>query len=156
MTIDLNDKRIATQSIKIIAERIATEGPLIQQLEAFNFEMEDLFESQFIQMSGNYTFADEWDAGKFLKSLGFCVDESQDRTVFDRLAHYLRIMADLFPDKIISFVNIPTYLTETQYNELCETVASLQLSVLSYEQGTNESRKNLENVLYIDENYLEH
>lgn len=155
LLIDLNDKRIVTQAIKIVSERIILEDSVIQRLEALNYEMEDAFEDQFIQMFGNYSFADEWDSGKYLKSLGFCIDESKDRTVFERLMHYLRIMSDLFPDKIISFVNLPTYLTDTQYNEICETAAALQLRVLSYEQKTCSSRKNLENVLYIDENYLE-
>lgn len=69
--------------------------------------------------------------------------------------HYVRLMADLFPDKVIAFVNLPVYLTKAQYNELCELAVSLQLCVLSYEQGGSVGNGNLENMLYVDKDYLE-
>ena len=87
--------------------------------------------------------------------LGFAVDDSQDLTVYERLQHFMRIAADLFPEKVIALVNLSNYLTSAQYNELCELVASLQLCVLSYEQGSQLALGNLENVLYVDANYLE-
>lgn len=155
MLLDLNDKRIAGQMIKTIVGRLVAEGDSMQSLERINCLMEDVFEDRFLQMSADYRFADEWDAAKYLKLLGLEVDASEDHTVYDKVQHYMRIMADLFPDKVIALVNLPLYLTRKQYSAVCELVASLQLCVLSYERGASTAAGNLENVLLVDRNYLE-
>lgn len=155
LLLDLNDKRIANQLIKTIVGRLVTEGDSVQALERTNCLMEEVFEDQFLQMSADYQFADEWDAAKYLKLLGVEVDASEDHTVYDKVQHYMRVMADLFPDKVIALINLPLYLTEKQYSAICELVASLQLCVLSYERGAATAAGNLENVLLIDRDYLE-
>lgn len=155
LSLDLNDRRIVAQAIKVVAERMALEENAGYALEIINCEMEDIFAEQFVQMSANYYLADDWDLSKYLKMLGFGVDDSEDRTVYEKLQHFLRISADLFPEKVIAIVNASNYLTDAQYNEFCELVASLQLCVLSYEQGLRVAAGHLENVLSIDINYLE-
>lgn len=155
LLLDLNDKRIVNQLIKTIVGRLVAEGDSVQALERINCLMEEVFEDQFLQMSADYQFADEWDAVKYLKLLGVEVDASEDHTVYDKVQHYMRVMADLFPDKVIALINLPLYLTEKQYSAICELVASLQLCVLSYERGAATAAGNLENVLFIDRDYLE-
>lgn len=155
LLLDLNDRRILSQAIKLLSERMAFDTSVLQMLEKMNYEIEALFEEQCLQMSADYLFSDEWDTSKYLKMLGFGVDDAADSTVFQKTTHFLRLMSDLFPDKVIAFVNLPVYLTEMQYNEICELAASLQLCVLSYERGVRASAGHLENILYIDENYLE-
>ena len=155
LMLDLNDKRILSQAIKTIVERLAIEEDASRALEGMSCRIDEVFENQFLQMSANYCLSDDWDSAKYLKMLGFAVDDSQDLTVYERLQHFMRIAADLFPEKVIALVNLSNYLTSAQYNELCELVASLQLRVLSYEQGSQLALGNLENVLYVDANYLE-
>lgn len=155
LCIDLNDKRIVAAGIKSIVNRMLNLDGEIDALEKKNFEMESVFENQFVQMSADYVLADSWDATKYLKMLGFGVDDSGDVTVYDKVQHFLRIAADLFPEKIIAFVNLQVYLTRDQYVELCKMIASLELCVLSYEQGVLYDSEHFENVLFIDANYLE-
>lgn len=155
LLLDLNDKRIISQAVKTVIERMALEGDVAHALEAINCEIEDIFSDQLVQMSANYCFADDWDSSKYLKMLGFGVDDSEDRTVYEKLQHFVRLAADLFPEKVIAIVNVSNYLTSAQYNEFCELVASLQLCVLSYEQGSRIAAGHLENVLFVDANYLE-
>lgn len=155
LMVDLNDRRIISQAIKTIVERMSFEGDGVHLLEQTSCQIDAVFEGAFLQMSADYCLADDWDSSKYLKSFGFAIDESQDATVCERLNHFLRVAADLFPEKVIAFVNLPNYLTSSQYNELCETVVALQLCVLSYEQGSRSVSGNLENVLYIDSGYLE-
>ena len=155
LSLDLNDKRIATQMLKTVVERIATEGDSVQALEKINYQIEDIIEEQFLQMSADYRFADVWDASKYLKMLGLCIDDSEDITVYDKVRHFMRAMSDLFPDKVIALVNLPLYLTGEQYGAVCELVASLQLCVLSYERRGAVASRDFENVLFIDADYLE-
>ena len=153
--LNLNDKRIVTQALKFIVTRMVEEGSSLNSLERLNLEMESVLEDQFLQMQADYCVTEEWDATKYLKMLGFGIDDSSDRTLFEKLLHFLRLMTDLFPDQVIAFVNLPNYLTAEQYNVFCEQVASLQLCVLSYEQGLRTAQSDFENVLSIDANYLE-
>lgn len=155
LALDLNDKRIVSLASKTMLERIAAESGMLQQLESINMEIEEIFFGQFIQMSANYFFSDDWDGAKFFKMMGFGLDDTEDRTLHEKLIHLLKVAADLFPEKILSFVNLPIYLSDEQYNEFCETAISLQLIVLSYEQGDRQAFRHFENGLFIDANYLE-
>lgn len=153
--LDLNDKRIVSQASKLVIARLVEEGASLGLLEKLNLQMEEVLEGQFLQMQADFFLSDEWDAAKYLKLLGFAVDSSGDRTIFERLQHYVRLMTDLFPDQVIAFVNLSNYLSAEQYNMFCEQVAALQLCVLSYEQGVGLARSQFENVLFVDANYLE-
>lgn len=153
--LDLNDKRIVAQAAKTVVHRIVEEGASANLLEQLNLRIEDVLEEQFFQMSADYRLADEWDLSKYLKALGFGVDDSEDATLYDRLRHFARIAADLFSDKVIALVNLPVYLSREEYNDFCKYVASLELCVLSYELGDRPGETDLENVLFIDADYLE-
>ena len=155
LQIDLNDRRIVAQAIKVLVGRFAAEGDLIHHLLHMNEQMEDMLEGQFLQMTGDYCLADDWEVSKYLKMLGFRIDDTEDATVYQKLVHFIKLVADLYPDWVIAFVNLPSYLAAQQYNEFCNLVIALQLRVLSYEQSDIRRRSNLENVLYIDSDYLE-
>ena len=155
LQIDLNDRRIVSQALKTLVTRFAAEGDFLHRLFNMYEQMEEMLEDQFIQMTGDYCLADVWEVSKYLKMLGFCVDDTEDVTVYQKLVHFVRLVADLYPDWVVAFVNLPTYLTEEQYNDFCDLVVALQLRVLSYEQSGIRRRSNLENVLYIDADYLE-
>ena len=155
LTIDLNDKRILSAAMKTILARMTCEGDCVGLMEGMNCRIEEVFEGQFDLMNADYYFSELWDGAKYLKIAGFGIDDAADRSVFDRLTHFIRICADLFSEGVIAFVNVPTYLNDEQYNEFCELVAAQQLCVLSYEQGSGNGFGDLENGLYIDADYLE-
>lgn len=155
LAIDLNDRRIVAAAMKKVLARVVSEGDCVGLMEEMNCRIEEVFEGQFGQMSADYYFSESWDAAKYLKMAGFAIDDAGDRTVFDRLTHFIRICADLFPESVIAFVNAPVYLTDEQYNEFCELAVAQQLCVLSYEQGGGNKFGNLENGLHIDADYIE-
>lgn len=155
LAIDLNDRRIVATAMKKVLARVVSEGGCVGFMEEMNCRIEEVFEGQFEQMSADYYFSESWDAAKYLKMVGFAIDDAGNRTVFDRLTHFIRICADLFPESVIAFVNAPVYLTDEQYNEFCELVVAQQLCVLSYEQGASNKFGNLENGLHIDADYIE-
>lgn len=155
LAIDLNDRRIISAAMKAILAQMVSDGECVGLMEEMNCRIEEVFEGQFEQMNADYYFSEPWDAAKYLKMAGFAIDDADDRTVFDRLTHFIRICADLFPESVIAFVNAPIYLTDEQYNDFCELIVAQQLCVLSYEQGSGNKFGNLENGLYIDADYLE-
>ena len=156
LMMDLNDKRIVTQAIKALLTRVGTDAALMSAIEELNYQIEDIFGSEMSQMAGDYRFSLDWGNDRYLKQLGFCVDDALQATLHDRLLLYLRVMSDLFPDYVISFCNLRTYLTDEQYNEFCRTAVSLQLRILSFEQGCSSLFTHLENGLFVDVNYLEY
>lgn len=155
LALDLNDKRIVSQAIKVILGRLSGHPEHVARIEELNYRIEDVFDGELIQLIGDYCFVDEWDSSKYLKMMGLGIDDSSDTTVFSRLCHFIRLMADLFPDQVVSLFNLRTYLTVQQYDEFCKQVASLQLAVLSCEQGCGCMFGNLENGMFIDIDYLE-
>ncbi len=155
LTLDLNDKRIVSQAVKVLLSRLSNHSEFIARIEELNYRIEDVFDSELVQMDGDYGFAEEWDSSKYLKMLGFGIDESSDATVFSRLGHFVRLMADLFPDQVIALFNLRTYLTDCQYEEFCRQVVSLQLAVLSCERDCDCMFGDLENGMFVDIDYLE-
>jgi CRISPR type II-A-associated protein Csn2 len=107
------------------------------------------------QMNANYDLADDWDSQKYLKAMGFCIDESGVAGVFDKAILLLGVIADLMPDVILVFVNLMTYLSDEQCHEFCNQVKALELTVLTYEIGSTIIPEYFDNGLYVDANYLE-
>lgn len=156
LSFDLNDRRIMALAIKKLISKITGEDDTQDVLQEINMRMEETFDCQFIQMSADYTFLNEWDTTKYLKMGGFGVDTTNDATPFDKAHHLLRIASDLFPGKVIALVNLCTLLTQDQFEELCMLVAAEQLMVVLYETDDRIDFTHLDNRLLVDGNYIEH
>lgn len=50
--LDLNDRRIVSQVVKLLVERVMLDPGIVQALEKMNYEMESVFENQMLQMVG--------------------------------------------------------------------------------------------------------
>jgi CRISPR type II-A-associated protein Csn2 len=155
LTLDLNDKKIIAAAIKKIISMMVLEDELKQKLECAALSIEEEYENQTMQLSADYVFANDWDDEIFLKAFGFRIDDADCKTLFDRLKMFFRIAADLFPQKVLAFVNLDTFLSDEQYDELKVIIAAEELIVFSYESGPKRAFTNFENGLFVDADYLE-
>lgn len=155
LTLDLNEREIISKAAKKIAQMLIDDQATLARMESNNYAIEDIFAEAFFQMTADYTFRNDWDIGKYLKAFGFGVDTSESDTLYEKACQYLRISADLFPGKVIAFVNLNTFLSQDEYCGICECIVAEELIVLSYEVGKDSKFMDLENGLFIDMNYLE-
>jgi CRISPR type II-A-associated protein Csn2 len=153
---DLNDKSIIAAALKKVSAMFV-EDELARNFAAQHNEMiVEVVADMFNQLSGNYDLADDWDSSKYLKAMGFCVDESNINSLADKISQLLYLSADLMPKKVITFVNLMTYLTEEQCASFCQQVKALDLTVLLYEIGESFLSEYFDNGIFVDANYLEY
>ncbi len=156
LSFDLNDKKILTLAVKKLISHIVEEGDSRDTLRKMNLQIEEVFEDQILQMNGDYAFLQDWDENKYLKMAGFAIDATDDVTPFDKVRHLLRVASDLFPERVLAFINLCTFLTQAQFDELREQVAAEQLMVMLCETDARIDLSNLDNRLLVDEDYLEY
>lgn len=154
--LDCGDKKLLALAVKKITAMLMDSPDVVERAVLLNGEIQQIICDELVQLSGSYSIPDCWSAGKFLKSLGFCIDVSDDATLFDRTCHFVQIAGDLFPDKILVFVHANTYMSESEYQDFCKLVVAQGIIVLSCELGDNCDFSYLENGKYVDDYYLEY
>lgn len=156
LVLDLDSRDMAALANRKLISMFVEDDNVLRDAGNINCQMEALFETQLHQLDGDYYFKDEWDAGKYMKALGFGIDTSLDVTLFDKSLHYLKLAADLFPSKILVFVNLNTYLRKEQYEQFCKQAVANDLTMLLYETGNSSLFEDFENGIFIGMDYLEY
>ena len=64
--------------------------------------------------------ADEIDLPAIFKAVGIQLDSGNEETLFERIAAYIKIMAELLKKKLIILVNSRSYLTSNQIDHISE------------------------------------
>ena len=64
--------------------------------------------------------ADEIDLPAIFKAVGIQLDSGNEETLFERIAAYIKIMAELLKKKLIILVNSRSYLTSNQIDQIAE------------------------------------
>lgn len=154
--LDCGDKKWLALAVKKVTAMLMDSPDIVERAVLLNEAIQQIVCDELVQLSGSYAIPDRWSADKFLKSLGFCIDVSDDATLFDRTCHFVQIAGDLFPDKVLVFVHANTYMSESEYQDFCKLVIAQGIIVLSCEFGDNYNFSYLENGKYVDKYYLEY
>lgn len=154
--LDCGDKKLLALAVKKVTAMLMDSPDIVERAVLLNEAIQQIVCDELVQLSGSYAIPDRWSADKFLKSLGFCVDVSDDATLFDKTCHFVQIAGDLFPDKVLVFVHANTYMSESEYQDFCKLVIAQGIIVLSCEFGDNYNFSYLENGKYVDNYYLEY
>lgn len=155
LAFDLADRKIVNLALRRIVEDLSKYEGVVANLELLNNSIVGLLEDQMNQMAGDYVIEGDWDAAAFLKAAGFSIDSVVEDGLFGKACRFLRIAADLFPDKVLAFVNLNTYLDKAQYCEFGRMAKANELIILSYEVGDSPDFEYFENGMFIDANYCE-
>ena len=95
-----------------------------------------------LEQETNYIlqFDNELEISALLKALGVMHEEIED-SFFERIVRYIKIAADVLKTKLFVFVNIRSYLLDTQMQELVKEISYQDIKVLFIE---NQERDCLE------------
>jgi CRISPR type II-A-associated protein Csn2 len=152
---DLNDKAFAAAALKKVSAMLIEDEAVREESERLNNLLLQITFDTLNQLSANYDLVDEWDASKYLKSMGFCI-EREVENLFEKALQILCLSADLLPEKILVFVNLATYLTQEQQVEFSRQVEAMNLLVLSYEIGDTFKSQHIDSGIFVDANFLEY
>ena len=77
--------------------------------------------------------ADEIDLPAIFKAVGIQLDGGNEETLFERIAAYIKIMAELLKKKLIILVNSRSYLTSDQIDQIAELCMYSEVALLLIE-----------------------
>ena len=77
--------------------------------------------------------ADEFDLPAIFKAVGIQLDSGNEETLFERIAVYIKIMAELLKKKLVILVNSRSYLTSDQIDQIAELCMYSEVGLLLIE-----------------------
>lgn len=77
--------------------------------------------------------ADEIDLPAIFKAVGIQLDDGNEETLFERIAIYIKIMAELLKKKLVILVNSRSYLTSDQIDQIAELCMYSEVGLLLIE-----------------------
>ncbi len=77
--------------------------------------------------------ADEIDLPAIFKAVGIQLDGGNEETLFERIAIYIKIMAELMKKKLVILVNSRSYLTSDQIDQIAELCMYSEVGLLLIE-----------------------
>ena len=100
-------------------------------------ELKSLIQKYFIDLeyaSGyDLEIEDELDLSAIFKAVGIQLDCGNEETLFERIAAYIKIMAELLKKKLIILVNSRSYLTNEQIDQIEELCMYSEVALLLIE-----------------------
>lgn len=77
--------------------------------------------------------ADEIDLPAIFKAVGIQLDSGNEETLFEQIAIYIKIMAELLKKKLVILVNSRSYLTSDQIDQIAELCMYSEVALLLIE-----------------------
>lgn len=99
--------------------------------------------------------ADEIDLPAIFKAVEIQLDSGNEETLFERIAAYIKIMAELLKKKLIILVNSRSYLTSNQIDQIAELCMYSEVALLLIENVQRDfSKKRNYCIIDCDECYI--
>lgn len=126
------------------------------KLQHLSERMETAVAEMAFQLNGNYGFGLKWDMREYLRAFGFGAETLTSASLFENLIGFVELVADVGLDKTLLFVNLKTFLTENELEELYRTLIFYGIQTLLLENHQSEVYSEFEHKTIIDRHFLEY
>ena len=120
---------------KLYAElqNLAVSSEFYLQTQELKFQIQKYFVDLEYASGYDLEIADEIDLSAIFKVVGIQLDGGNEETLFERIAAYIKIMAELLKKKLIILVNSRSYLTSDQIDQIAELCMYSEVALLLIE-----------------------
>lgn len=153
-TFNLNDKKIQSLVIEKLLNISTSDESIERGLAKLNNMMFSEISILLQELNAEYTLSPEWNLSKYLKAFDFCVDTGNTMDLLDKVLNFFQVATDVFDNKIICFVNLKSYFTEQEIQEIYKFIIYNKLNVFLLESTKNNKLK-FEHKLLIDNEFEE-
>ena len=108
-----------------------------------------------MDMNSNMAFSQEWDFRRYLKFIGFGVSYQESKSYLDNLLNFLSLALDAEEKRVLLFVNLKTYLSETDFKLFLEQVYFQKTKVLLLENKHDAFYYEHEAKRLVDQHFVE-
>lgn len=144
-------------------------GSIVKRIEREYLEDEDLrrtveklqesIATQLISLGFGFNadlfFNQEWDLKRYLKFMGFGVSYQESKAFIDNLHNFLSLALDAGDKRVLTFVNLKTFLSKNDFESFLEQVFFQKTKVLLLESKQDDSRYDHEQKRVVDLHFIE-
>lgn len=131
--------------------------------EGLRFEMQELqlaLESAVhkldFQFNADYKFGVEWNISSYLKAFSYGIDISDSASLLDKLISFIDVGADMAIDKVIVFINLKTFLTKNDLEQLHDRLFFHGMRTLLLENNDAPRYDDVEVKYVVDRDFVEY
>lgn len=120
---------------KLYAElqNLAVSSEFYLQTQELKFQIQKYFVDLEYASGYDLEIVDEIDLSAIFKVVGIQLDGGNEETLFERIAIYIKIMAELLKKKLVILVNSRSYLTSDQIDQIAELCMYSEVGLLLIE-----------------------
>ncbi len=126
------------------------------QLQELGAELCSCVSKMGLQFNADYGFEVEWGLSQHLKAFGYGIDFSESTSLLDNLIQFIDMSADMAIEEVLVFVNIKTFLTISELNDLYNRVFLRGIRVLLLENHESRAYHELERKTVVDQHFIEY
>ncbi len=138
-----------------LEKELLIDRDLQQEMNELGSLLESTTHKLGFQMNANYRFGLEWNLSSYLKAFSFEVEVFEDASLLEKLIGFIDFCADMSADRVIVFVNLRTFLTETELIEFQNRLFFHGISVLLLENASSLCRESYVRKYLIDQDFVE-
>lgn len=139
-----------------LEKELLIDRDLQQEMSELGSLLESSIHKLGFQMNANYRFGLEWNFSSYLKAFSFEVEVFEDASLLEKLIGFIDFCADMAADKVIVFINLRTFLTETELIEFQNRLFFHGISVLLLENTSSLCSESYVRKYLIDQDFVEH
>ena len=151
-----DDRSLMGEVLKRIEREFLEDEDLRRAIELMDSSLAEKLLQLGFGMNSDYGFGLEWDLKRYLKFRGFGVGSRPDESLLDNLLNFLSLALDAGCKKIITFVNLKTFLTKSEVKAFFDYVFYLKMKVLLLENKHDEVVYDYERKMIVDLQFLEY
>ena len=138
------------------AEKLLFEDePTRREVEEAAALLSSLVSKLALQLDSDYSFGVDWELKRYLKSFGFGVDVASDESLIDKIIKFMLLAKDVSLDRVVIFVNLKLFLSESELDRFFEQAFFSNLSILLVENSSDSNCRQDERKYIIDQDLLE-
>ncbi len=155
LSLPWDDRSLLGEVVKRLEREFLEDEDLRQKIEAMDAALSSRLLELGMGMNSDYRFGIEWDLKRYLKFRGFGASAQEPQSLLDNLINFLSLALDAGCKKVISFVNLKTFLTENDLKALFEYVFYSKISVLLLENKPDKIVYDYERKMTVDLHFVE-
>ena len=130
--LDFHNRQIQ-KKLYVELQKLAVGSEFYLQTQELKSQIQKYFIDLEYASGYDLEIADEIDLPAIFKAVGIQLDGGNEETLFERIAAYIKIMAELLKKKLIILVNSRSYLTSDQIDQIAELCMYSEVALLLIE-----------------------
>lgn len=131
--LSLNDKKILSSIYQNIQDSLILNNDLYEKYNTSILNINKVILNELNNYNISFTYDIELPINSYLKTINVKIEDDLNELVFSKLLDYIEIYSELFPNNLLIFVGVVSYLDDQELNELFKYIVYKKIKCLFIE-----------------------